>query len=84
MLFFKEHKELIENHQTIILCWMPSHIGISGNEAADKATEHALDLPVMVMGIHHEDDSLYIKNYMGRLWRKKWDKCSEKSVNKVQ
>ncbi len=29
MLFLKEYKELTEDHQkTIILCWIPSHIGI--------------------------------------------------------
>ena len=53
ILFLKEYKELIENHQkTIIFCWIPSHVGITENEAADKAAKQALDLSVTEMSIH--------------------------------
>ena len=59
MLLLKEHKELTESHQkTILLCWIPSHIGISGNEVANKAAKHVLDLPVMEMDIHYEEYKL--------------------------
>ena len=28
-----------------IFCWVPSHIGIRGNEKADSVAKSALDLP---------------------------------------
>ena len=29
-------------HKTVIFCWLPSHMGISGNERADSAAKAAL------------------------------------------
>jgi len=37
---------LSKSGKTIVLCWIPSHVGISGNEKADTAVKSALPLRV--------------------------------------
>ena len=47
--FLKDYTVLAKNGKKIILCWIPSHVGILGNEKADAAAKSALSLPVTRM-----------------------------------
>ena len=40
--FLKDYIILAKNGKNIILCWIPSHVGILGNEKADAAAKSAL------------------------------------------
>ena len=42
----KDYSTLSKSGKTIVLCWIPSHVGISGNEKADTAVKSALSLRV--------------------------------------
>ena len=41
-LLLKHHE--IPSSKTVIYCWIPSHIGIYGNEKADKNAKESLNL----------------------------------------
>ena len=42
-------------HKTVIFCWLPSHMGISGNERADSAAKTALQKDVSDCLISYTD-----------------------------
>ena len=42
----KDYTHLANSGKTIILCWIPSHVNICGNERADTAAKSALSLPI--------------------------------------
>ena len=56
------------------MCWVPSHMGISGKEAVDKA--FTLNLPFMGMVMHPLYLQSYIDSYVDRLWHKWWNRLS--------
>jgi len=47
--FIKEYSVQTKQGKTIALCWIPSHVGIPGNEKADSAAKGGLSLTVTAL-----------------------------------
>ena len=60
-------------HKTVIFCWLPSHVGISGNERADSAAKAALQKDVSNCLISYTDTYQYIRQYVHDMWQREWD-----------
>ena len=55
------------------LCWIPSHVGIEGNEQADKLAKEATILPCLPKKLPIEDYQTDIKRQVKNSWHNEWN-----------
>ena len=79
-----EKIEKITGRKTVVLCWVPSHIGIQGNELADAAAKTALGKDIEEVYIPQSDLRAVTGRYIQELWQEKWDKCSDSKLYEIK
>ena len=73
-----------ELNKTVIFCWIPSHIGITGNEAADSAAKEGLDLRVTDMQLPYTDFKYYIIQHVKSKWQAQWNTAVGNKLHAIQ
>ena len=68
-------------HKTVFFCWLPSHVGISGNERADSAAKAALQKEVSDCLISYTDAYQYISQYVRDLWQSEWNTADNNKLH---
>jgi len=82
--FLKDYTILAKNGKNIILCWIPSHVGILGNEKADTAARSALSLPVIRMKLPATDMYPRITKLIFDEWQLVWDCCAGNKLHVIR
>ena len=71
-------------HKTIHLCWIPSHIGIPGNEAADMAAKESLNLDITDSQVPYTDLKCHINHFISNKWQERWSSCPDDQLFKIK
>ena len=79
--FLKDYTILAKNGKNIILCCIPSHVWIFGNEKADAAAKSALSLPVTRMKLPATDMYPRITKLIFDEWQEVWMQSNRLQLN---
>ena len=71
-------------NKDIIFCWVPSHVGIKGNERADSAAKSVLDLPHAQVGVPYTDFKHLISQYIFSTWQDDWNGAVANKLHSVK
>jgi len=79
----KDYTTLTTSGKSIVLCWIPSHVNIPGNERADAAAKSALSLPITGMKLPGCDLIPRVSNYCLREWQEIWSNCVNNKLHAI-
>jgi kelch-like protein 2/3 len=76
--------KLLRSGYSICFVWVPSHISIEGNGAADATAKAALSLRVSESPVPYSDFKPLIGAYVDSVWQKCWDGETNNKLHRLQ
>ena len=71
-------------HKNIHLCWIPSHIGIRGNETADMAAKESLNQDITASQVPYTDLKSHINHFISSKWQERWSSCRDNKLFQIK
>ena len=66
------------------MCWIPSHVGINGNEIADQEAKEALGKEEPVhLKIPYSDFIPVARSYIRRKWQQEWERTKDDRLGEI-
>ena len=72
------HRLHTQNNISLKLCWIPSHVGIPGNEMADKAAVAAAEALEQYITLYYQDWYPIIQRKIEQEWKEEWQTSRQK------
>ena len=81
-LLLKHHE--ISSSKTVIYCWIPSNIGIYGNEKVDKNAKESLNLDQTDFKIPFNNFKPFINKYIFNKWQSSWNETCFNKLKEIE
>ncbi|MCG8430697.1 MAG: endonuclease/exonuclease/phosphatase family protein [Candidatus Omnitrophica bacterium] len=75
---------LSDQGKKVSFCWIPSHIGIDGNENVDELAKVGLELTPTTMIIPASDYKSSVNRYVKNKWQQRWNDQTENKLHAIQ
>lgn len=79
-----QHAEQLARSKNATLCWVPAHVGILGNEKADRLAATGRNDPVPNIPIPVSDAKKLVKRYIRWSWESKWRNTNQSFLRRVK
>jgi len=78
-----QYHKLASKSFSILFCWLPSHVGITGNEKADKAAKSALNRPILRIPVPFTDLKPIIDECIRNEWQQDWNSQTQSELQQI-
>ena len=82
--FHELHTSLLHDKCDISFAWVPSHVGIRGNEEVDNFAKEAVKEDMSRTKIPHTDCKRKVNQYIHKIWQKQWDSQKNNKLHIVK
>ena len=84
MALREAYSNLVSLRKSVVLTWVPSHVGIHGNEKVDTLAKEALQMDITNLHLPHTDYRSNINGYAKSKWQELWDSFPENKLHQVK
>ena len=64
--------------------WVPSHVGLAGNSAADTAAKAAVLMPISNLTLSYSDYFPLIRTHVIKQWQSSWSLETENKLHAIE
>jgi len=82
-IIIKDYIQLTDSGKIIVMCWIPSHVNIRGNDRTDTAAKSALSFPSPSMKIPADKLIPSIFEFCMTEWQNIWDCCEDNKLHSL-
>ena len=79
----KIQKAVRDSNKEFSFCWVPSHVGVEGNERADNLAKRSINESSSTLKTSCSDLKIIAKSRLKHKWREKWRQLSDNKLRRL-